>query len=96
MPVDYLKVDGSFIRDILNDETNRIFVKSIIDIAHTLDIQTVCEFIENKEMLEVVRDLGADYAQGFAVGRPFVLAPRFPGAADVQTPAATELQQQAG
>ena len=96
LPVDYLKVDGSFIRDILNDETNRIFVKSIIDIAHTLDIQTVCEFIENEEMLDVVRDLGADYAQGFAVGRPFVLAPRFPGSADLQAPVATELQQQAG
>ena len=95
LPVDYLKVDGSFIRDILNDETNRIFVKSIIDIAHTLDIQTVCEFIENKEMLDVVRDLGADYAQGFAVGRPFVLAPRFPGAAEAHAPAATELKQQA-
>ena len=96
LPVDYLKVDGSFMRDLQADETNRIFVKSIIDIGHALGIQTVCEFVENDEMLDIVRDLGADYAQGFAVGRPFVLAPSFPGAADVQASAAVELQQKAG
>ena len=76
LPVDYLKIDGMFVRDILNDETDRIFVKSIIDIAHTLNIKTIAQFVENDELLEVMRDLRADYAQGFAVGRPFVLAPR--------------------
>ena len=80
LPVDFLKIDGMFIRDILRDETDRIFVKSIIDIGHTLNIKTVAEFIENEEMLEVVRDLGADYVQGFGIGRPFELAPRFPRA----------------
>jgi diguanylate cyclase (GGDEF)-like protein/PAS domain S-box-containing protein len=81
LPVSSLKIDGMFIRNIVADKTDRIFVKSIIDIAHTLDIKTTCELIENEEMLEVVRDLGADYAQGFAVERPFELAPRFPGKA---------------
>ena len=96
LPVDYVKIDGSYIRTILDDQANRIFVKSIIDIAHTLNIKTVCEFIENDEMLDVVRGLGADYVQGFAVGRPFVLAPRFPGSAELPTAAVPELQQQAG
>lgn len=96
LPIDYLKVDGSFIRDILSDETNRIFVKSIIDIAHTLGIKTICEFIENDDMLNVVKELGSDYAQGFAVGRPFVLAPNFPGAGHTPHSPAAELQQQAG
>ena len=81
LPVDYLKIDGMFIRDLLRDKTDRIFVKSIIDIAHTLNIKTIAEFIENDELLEVVRELGADYAQGFAIGRPYVLAPKFPRAA---------------
>lgn len=79
LPVSCLKIDGMFVRNILHDETDRIFVKSIIDIARTLDIKTVCEFIEDELMLEVVRDLGADYAQGFAIERPFELAPGFPG-----------------
>lgn len=79
LPVDYLKIDGMFIRDLLRDKTDRIFVKSIIDISHTLNIKTIAEFVENEELLQVVKELGADYAQGFAMGRPYVLAPRFPG-----------------
>ena len=94
LPVDYVKIDGAFVRDILVDRTNQIFIKSIIDIAHALGIKTVCEFVENDEMVKAVTDLGADYAQGFAVGRPFVLAPRFPGGQDIESTA--ELRQIAG
>jgi Amt family ammonium transporter len=95
LPVDFLKIDGMFIRDILRDQTDRIFVKSIIDIGHTLNIKTIAEFVENNEMLEIVRELGADFAQGFGIGRPFELAPRFPqpGASDDD---AIELNIQAG
>ena len=85
LPVDYLKIDGMFIRDLLRDKTDQIFVKSIIDIAHTLDIKTIAEFVENDDLLEMVRGLGADYAQGFAIGRPYVLAPKFPRAEDSNT-----------
>ncbi|MGI9204248.1 MAG: EAL domain-containing protein [Woeseiaceae bacterium] len=85
LPVDHLKIDGMFIRDILQDETNRIFVKSIIDIARSLNIKTTAEFVENNEMLELVRELGADYAQGFGVGRPFVLAPKLTGIVDLKS-----------
>ena len=67
-----------FIRDLFRDKTDRIFVKSIIDIAHTLDIKAIAEFVEDDKTMQAVRDLGADYAQGFVVGKPFVLAPRFP------------------
>ncbi|MDX1500335.1 MAG: EAL domain-containing protein [Woeseiaceae bacterium] len=95
LPVDYLKIDGMFIRDLLRDKTDRIFVKSIIDIAHTLNIRTIAEFIETKELLEAVRELGADYAQGFAIGRPFVLAPKFPRAAN-SGPESAEIQTIAG
>ncbi len=94
LPVDYLKIDGMFIRDILSDKTDRIFVKSIIDIAHTLKIKTIAEFVEDSKMLEVVKDLGADYAQGFAIGRPFSLAPKFPGN-DAKALLTEQLSQQA-
>ena len=85
LPVDFVKIDGTFIRDLLIDETDRIFVKSIIDIAHNLGIKTIAEFVENAEILDAVTELGAEYAQGFAIGRAFLLAPRFArgGAADV-------------
>lgn len=82
LPVDYLKIDGMFVRDLVNDQTDRIFVKSIIDIAQTLNIKTIAEFVENEETLKIVTELGAGYAQGFAIGRPYELAPRFPRTAN--------------
>ena len=95
LPVEHLKIDGMFIRDILKDKTNRIFVKSIIDIGHALGIKTVAEFVENEEILNVVRDLGADYAQGFEISRPFELAPQFPRLADSEVESFV-LQEKAG
>ncbi len=78
LPVDFVKIDGSFIRELMHDPTDRIFVKSIIDIAHALDMKTVAEFVESDEILQIVRELGADYVQGFAIAKPFVFAPQFP------------------
>ena len=85
--MDYLKIDGKIVRNILGDRTNRIFVKSIIDICHALGIKTIAQFVESDAILEVVRDLGADYAQGFSIHRPFELAPRFPQSISVPAPA---------
>ncbi|MEL7297082.1 MAG: EAL domain-containing protein [Pseudomonadota bacterium] len=68
--VDCLKIDGQFVRDITTDPTDRIFVKSIIDIAHTLDMRIVAEFVEDEEILKLVQTLGSDYAQGFGIHRP--------------------------
>ncbi len=82
LPVDYVKIDGSFIRNLMHDKTDRIFVKSIIEIAHTMDIKAIAEFVENDAVLQAVRELGADYAQGFAIGKPVVFAPRFPQVAE--------------
>ncbi|MEM8982883.1 MAG: EAL domain-containing protein [Pseudomonadota bacterium] len=83
LPVDYLKIDGMFVRDILNDSTDRMFVRSIIDIAHTMGIKVVTEFVENDEMLNAVASFGTDYVQGYGIHRPEVLFPQFP----VRTPA---------
>lgn len=68
--VDCLKIDGQFVRDIAHDETDRIFVKSIIDIAHTLGMKIVAEFVENEQVLEEIQRLGSDYGQGFGIHRP--------------------------
>ncbi|MFK7828625.1 MAG: EAL domain-containing protein [Congregibacter sp.] len=72
--VDYVKIDGQFVRDITTDPTDRIFVKSIIDIAQTLGMRVVSEFVEDDETLAMVRELGSDYAQGFGIHRPEPLA----------------------
>jgi diguanylate cyclase (GGDEF)-like protein/PAS domain S-box-containing protein len=73
LPVDCLKIDGSFVRNLLRDKTDQVFVRSIIDIAHALDMQAVVALVDNEELLTVVRQLGADFAQGLAIGKPSVL-----------------------
>jgi diguanylate cyclase (GGDEF)-like protein/PAS domain S-box-containing protein len=70
LPVDFVKIDGMFVRDIVDDPVDRIFVKSIIDMAGAMDKSTVAEFVESQQILDVVRELGADHAQGYALGRP--------------------------
>ncbi|MDJ0916729.1 MAG: EAL domain-containing protein [Woeseiaceae bacterium] len=78
LPIDMLKIDGMFIKDLDQDSTNRIFVKSIIDIAHSRGIATVAEYVENEAVRKTVEDLGVDYVQGFGIAKPYVLAPKFP------------------
>ncbi|MEM6807827.1 MAG: EAL domain-containing protein [Pseudomonadota bacterium] len=63
-------IDGQFVRDITTDPTDRIFVKSIIDIAHTMNMRIVSEFVENHDVLETVQSMGSDFAQGFGIHRP--------------------------
>ena len=70
LPVDYVKIEGEFIRSILESRMDRAFVVSVVALAKTLDIKTVAEFVESREVYDMVRSLGVDYAQGFYVGRP--------------------------
>ncbi len=69
-PVDVLKIDGAFITNLINDPVDQSLVRSMIDIAKTLDKQTVAEFVENREVLDLLVQYGADYAQGYFVGKP--------------------------
>jgi diguanylate cyclase (GGDEF)-like protein len=72
-PIDGLKIDGSFIRPMKDSPVDRVIVESINEIAHKLGIRTVAEFVENAETLEIVRAIGIDQAQGYAIGRPLPL-----------------------
>lgn len=74
LPVDYLKIDGLFIRDIANNPENRAMVKAINEVGHVMGLQTIAEYVEDKPTLDVVRDLGIDYAQGYGIGRPYRLS----------------------
>jgi EAL domain-containing protein (putative c-di-GMP-specific phosphodiesterase class I) len=70
LPVQFLKIDGMFVRDIVSDPTNLALVRSINEVGHTMGKRTVAEFVENEEILECLRTLGVDFVQGFHVGRP--------------------------
>jgi diguanylate cyclase (GGDEF)-like protein len=70
LPVDYLKIDGAFVRDIATDPVDLTMVKSINEMAHALGKQTIAEFVESKAVLELLRGIGVDYAQGYYIGKP--------------------------
>ena len=70
LPVDYLKIDGMFVKDIEKDPIDLAMVKSINDIGQVMGKQTIAEGVENEEILRMLRELGVDYAQGYAAGRP--------------------------
>src|SRR5690349_10215884 len=70
MPVSMLKIDGSFVRDILRDERAESMVRAIAQLARAMNITTVAEYVETEEIRTRVRMLGVDYGQGFAIARP--------------------------
>ncbi len=73
LPVDYLKIDGSFIKELNNNKASKVMVEAINHMAHGTGLKTVAEFVENQTVLDTLRDLKVDYAQGFHLGRPGVL-----------------------
>jgi len=70
LAVDYLKLDGSFIKNMVHDHIDHEMVRAINQIGHTMDIRTIAEFVENEAILDAVRNIGVDYAQGYAIARP--------------------------
>jgi diguanylate cyclase (GGDEF)-like protein len=74
LPVDFLKIDGMFVRDIVNNANDFAVVKSINEIGHFMGMKTIAEHVESAEILERLRQIGVDYAQGNGVERPRLLA----------------------
>jgi diguanylate cyclase (GGDEF)-like protein len=70
LPVDFVKIDGSFVKDIVRDPVNLAIVKATNEIGHSLGIKTIAEYVEDTETLEALRALGVDYGQGFGIARP--------------------------
>jgi diguanylate cyclase (GGDEF)-like protein/PAS domain S-box-containing protein len=75
LPVDYLKIDGSFVREMLDDPIDCAMVNSINQIGHVMSIRTIAECVENDAILAKLQELGVDYAQGYGIAKPepFVL-----------------------
>ena len=79
LPVDYLKIDGSLVKDIVTDKTSAAMVDAINKVGHTMNLLTIAEFVENDEIRDCLVDLGIDYIQGYSIGRPAPFADRLTG-----------------
>lgn len=70
LPVDYVKIDGMFVRQLVENHQDRVFVKALSEIAKGLGKKAIAEFVEDAEALILLREYGVDYAQGYYIGRP--------------------------
>jgi diguanylate cyclase (GGDEF)-like protein len=70
LPIDFVKIEGMFVRNMLNDRRDMAFVKTLALLASEFKIQTIAEYIEDEDTLQAVHALGIDYAQGYHTGRP--------------------------
>ena len=70
LAVDYLKIDGSFFKNLARDTVNQAMVSAMIRLARTLNFKVIAEQIEDASALDAARQIGVDYLQGFAIGRP--------------------------
>ncbi|MEL6580224.1 MAG: EAL domain-containing protein, partial [Cyanobacteria bacterium J06621_12] len=70
LPVDYLKIDGSLIKNIVNEASDRTIVDAIRSIAKKMKIKTIAEFVENESIHQTLAEIGIDYAQGYGIHKP--------------------------
>ncbi len=70
LPISYLKIDGEFVRNLPQDRTDQLIVRALVEVCSGLEIKTVAEFVGDDQTIELVRELGVDFAQGYHIGRP--------------------------
>lgn len=74
LPVDFLKIDGGFVRQMVSDPIDYAMVKSINEVGHVMNTMTIAEFVENEETLSKLKEIGVDFVQGFGIGKPELLS----------------------
>lgn len=75
LPIDYLKIDGAFVRDITTDELDCAIVESVNRVGHVVGLKTIAEFVETHQVAQRLQQIGVDYAQGYGLHRPEALLP---------------------
>lgn len=74
LPVDLIKLDGAFVQQVANSETDHAMVRSMVEMAHYMKREVIASQVESREALEALRLLGVDYAQGYVIEKPRLLS----------------------
>jgi EAL domain-containing protein (putative c-di-GMP-specific phosphodiesterase class I) len=74
LPIAYLKIDGEFVKELPRSSTDRLVVKALVDVCHGLGIKTVAEFVGDQETVDLLTEIGVDFAQGYFIGKPHPVA----------------------
>ena len=72
--MDYLKIDGSFIKDIINDVVAAEMVRSVNQVGHMMGIKVIAEYVENDQIIQLLREIGVDFGQGYGISKPIPMA----------------------
>jgi EAL domain-containing protein (putative c-di-GMP-specific phosphodiesterase class I) len=75
LPVDFLKIDGGFVKDMADDPIDRAMVEAINSVGHVMGKKTIAEFVEGERVIRLLRELGVDFAQGYGVAKPRPFGP---------------------
>ncbi len=78
LPVDYIKIDGNFIKNVADNPIDIVMVEAITKIAHVMGIKTIAEYVESQRIMDKLKELGVDYAQGYFLGKPQPCNFRYP------------------
>jgi len=70
LPVNYLKIDGSFVADMVNNNIDHAMVAAINEVAHIMGLETIAEYVENDQIIKKLQDLNVDYGQGYGIEQP--------------------------
>jgi EAL domain-containing protein (putative c-di-GMP-specific phosphodiesterase class I) len=70
LSVDYLKIDGSFIKDIANDDIAHAMVLSVTQVGHLMGLKVIAEYVETDRVMQILREIGVDYGQGYGISKP--------------------------
>nr|MDA3950118.1 EAL domain-containing protein [Spirochaeta sp.] len=70
LPVDYLKIDGSFVRGIADEPIDYALVESVNNIGHVIGMKTIAEFVKDERIQRILEEMGVDYLQGYQIAKP--------------------------
>jgi EAL domain-containing protein (putative c-di-GMP-specific phosphodiesterase class I) len=93
LPIDFVKIDGSFVKEMLRDSADRAMVEMISHVGHVMGKRIIAECVETKAIAEALREIGVDYGQGYGIAKPKPFDASFKGAAEWQPALPTRLRK---